>query len=384
MSINRGLLILIAGWLVVIPVTWHLACRWERSRTVDEIAARGASAAASRIEESRGMTAGETGSNREAPSRNHNQAPTAEARKVTGTVAKAIDLQKAIRELCEAGKYEEAWASIKEDPGLLRESQIGAFFGCASKTWSSNDLLAQMEILKTDGYSGERLVALGALFEVMEVGRAAEMIRAPEWTALVGEMKGEHLGKTRLPNYLGSMLKMRVGGGEEPIAILDLGEAALGNGALDGMNFAELVSASPQLDSSKKSAILLDVLNGEAAQDSNRAIMIAQVMAEDPVQGINEIASSSKMLARGELATAVASWSTVDPKAAHDWFASNSASFSDQKWDQVSRGFCDSAISEGSRQVAMMWVDRVKDDAVRKELLARIEKSFPSEAPASR
>jgi hypothetical protein len=241
-----------------------------------------------------------------------------------------------------------------------------------------------MEILKTDGYSGERLVALGALFEVMEVGRAAEMIRAPEWTALVGEMKGEHLGKTRLPNYLGSMLKMRVGGGEEPIAILDLGEAALGNGALDGMNFAELVSASPQLDSSKKSAILLDVLNGEAAQDSNRAIMIAQVMAEDPVQGINEIASSSKMLARGELAIAVASWSTVDPKAAHDWFASNGASFSDHKWDQVSRGFCDSAISEGSRQVAMMWVDRVKDDAVRKELLARIEKSFPSEAPASR
>jgi hypothetical protein len=383
MSATRGILILIAGWLVAIPVTWYVACNWERSRIADEVATRGGLNAAGGREETRPVAGGKTGSDRREPSRNHDQASKADVRNVTGTVAKAIDLQKAIRELCEAGKFEEAWASIKEDPGLLRESQIGAFFGCASKTWSSNDLLAQMEVLKKDGYSGERLVALSALFEVMHVRGVEEIIGAPGWSTLVNEMKGEYNGQIRVPTSLGSMLKMRLGGGEDPAGILELGEVALSKGALDGMNFAELVSASPKLNSSQKSEILLNVLNGDAGPDSNRDVMIAQVMAEDPVQGVNEIASSSKMLSRGELATAVASWSTVDPKAAHDWFAANGASLSDDKLDQVSRGFCDSAILEGSRQIAMMWVERVKNETVRKELVARIDKSLPSEAPGS-
>lgn len=382
MSATRRILILIAGWLVAIPVTWYIACNWERSRIADEVATRGGLTAPTGPEETRAGAGDKTGFNRGEPGRNHNKALKGDARNVTGTVAKALDFQKVIRELCEAGKYEEAWASIKPDPGVVREGQIAAFFGCAAKSWGSNELLQQMEFLKKDGYSGERLVALSALFEVMDVHGVEALLRAPEWRAIVGEMKGEHKGEIRVPNTLGSMLKMRLGNGEDPFSILDLGGVALASGAIDGMNFAELVSDSPKLGSSEKSGILLSVLNGDTPQDSNRAILIAQIVAEDPLRGINEIANNSKMLSRGDLATAVASWSKVDPKAAHDWFAAHGASLPDGKSDQVSMGFCDSAISEGSREVAVMWMDRVKDEAVRKKLLARIDKNFPSDVEA--
>lgn len=296
----------------------------------------------------------------------------------TGAVADTLDAQRLIRDLCEDSKYDEAWSLFKSEPGVVREGQITAFFGSAANDLNLGALLKYIDMLNKDGFTGEPLAAVGALFEVMDTNRLNSLFRESKWIDLFNQLKQEHKGSIRVPNTVGSMLKMRSGTEVDSTDILEVGRNALGVGALDGRNFSDLIAFSSSLSRHDKADMLLDSLHVDSITKDDRVPIITQMIAQDPVQGVNDIVRDNNLIKHGDLVVAISTWSKTDPVAANGWFVENCNSLSGGKLDHIYQGFLESAVSEGSGKVAMMWAEKINDDELREEMLRRVASELPS------
>lgn len=300
-----------------------------------------------------------------------------EARAIPNLRERANECRKIIAALCEAGFPEEAWSLIETNPGIVRSSELFAFFSSSGLTLEA--LSGKMEGLLYDGESSE---ALGGYFSSLSLAEMASLVTRDR--KALGSLPGmDDRGlKRAITEDLLNKLSAAKSGKNDPVEVLRTAVDFHRGGLVTDFGLASILKIDPTRDTFQKYQALSAAVENtgpgiEASEVRND--FIRDMIYEDAPRTMETVVLSRGQKGLNDLATAVERYELIDPVRAVKWYDENLTRLSPAQQDAASIAFFRSALRDVTPDKASTWLERIQNPQMKQEAEAALAKRFSME-----
>lgn len=298
----------------------------------------------------------------------------ARAEKEPNLQERAGALRDLIFEMCKNGLTDEAFDITRNyDAGSVRDSMIIGFFNGQADT-DPAVVINRMTQLDESGHGDDLFTAVHGYFRTLNPSQFREFINREDFGALASEMEARSKGKFQgelAAYFAGSMFVLP---SDELAPYVTAAREMFSSGLIAHNDLVRIVASANNLSGIDKWKAFSDMEGPPNVQTAfYRDQVVNQMVAENPAEAISALVASEHDPENADLKRALEAWGQMEPRAALNWWTANQDELPGPKRDAVAAGFAQSAIDEGSREIAKEWAQLISDPEIKASLLKTIE-----------
>ena len=298
-----------------------------------------------------------------------------ESRSIRDISQRASKCHGIIKELCENGYVEEAWALIEHDFGRVRTLEIEAFFG------SLKVGLPSFEAKFKELYNAEEKGrAMDSRMENYKVDEVVSSLKNQD-----GDSEFKTLGNLDFSSFSNSVynrLQIDLPGlpVEEREGRLATAHDLQQERLIRPVELIRMLwdmgdySAFSKWEKLSQYTSGVDYGSDRGYIDHTRDDIVEKMVRESSVETIGIVLKSEGDRGSRDIQVAFGKWAELDSRGAAEWYEKNAATLSLEKKSSVAAGFFGKAFENNELAVARQWADQIADPKMRGVALGAIEK----------